>query len=139
MLKIAIDGSVDGQFGPAGVGMVIIHDGQQRQEKYPLSGEMDNHEAEFHALLLLLEKLQAEGLKNEWILCQTDSKIVFDAVNKRFHKRDPYKSLLKAILNQLDHFPMFNLKWVPDQANRGADNLARQAMHQAKKISNQQN
>ncbi|MEY8370549.1 ribonuclease HI family protein [Aerococcaceae bacterium 50-4] len=138
MLKVAIDGSVDGQFGPAGIGMVLVHDGQQKQLKFPLEGEMDNHEAEFQALLLLLKQLEDLNLQNEWILCQTDSKIVFDAVNKRFHKRDPYKSLLEQILQKLNHFPMFTLKWVPDQANRGADNLARQAMHQAKKLNNKQ-
>lgn len=132
MLKIAIDGSVDGQFGAAGVGIVLVHNGEQSQLKFPLAGEMDNHEAEFQALLLLLGELEKRHLQEEWILCQTDSKVVFDAVNKRFHKRDPYKSLLKAILKKLETFPMFTLKWVLDSANRGADNLARQAMHQAK-------
>ena len=138
MLKIAIDGSVDGQFGPAGVGIVLVHNGQQDQLKFPLTVEMDNHEAEFRALLCLLNELENRHLQNEWILCQTDSKIVFDAVNKRFHKREPYKSLLKDILEKLDHFSMFTLKWVPDQANKGADHLARQAMHQAKRMKNTQ-
>lgn len=133
MLKIAIDGSVDGQFGSAGIGLVIVNNGHQQQIKQPLVGEMDNHEAEFRALLFLLDLLIAENLQNELIICQTDSRVVFDSVNKRFHKRDPYKSILNEIIAKLDQFQLFTLKWVPDQANRGADNLARQAMHQARK------
>ncbi len=132
MIRVAIDGSVDGQFGPAGVGMVLVQDGDQDQLKAPLNGIMDNHEAEFRALLFLLVELENRHAQNEFIICQTDSKIVFDAVNKRFHKRDPYKAILTEILKKLADFPLFTLKWVPDQQNKGADNLARQAMHQAK-------
>jgi ribonuclease HI len=132
MLRIAIDGSVDGQFGAAGVGIVIINNGQQSQIKHVLQGQMDNHEAEFRALIHLLTVLEEESLENEMIICQTDSKIVYDAVHKRHHKREPYKSLLLEILKHLDNFSMFTLNWVPDRENRGADNLARQAMHEAK-------
>ncbi|RPA64960.1 reverse transcriptase-like protein [Aerococcus agrisoli] len=132
MLRIAIDGSVDGQFGAAGVGIVLVKNGQQTQLRQPLVGQMDNHEAEFRALLHLLTVLEDDDLQNEMIICQTDSKIVYDAVHKRHHKREPYQSLLKEILKHLDHFSLFTLNWVPDRENKGADNLARQAMHEAK-------
>lgn len=128
MIRVSIDASVDGQFGVAGIGILWIENGQQRQIAIPLMHKMDNHEAEFWALHQLLTLIIQEEKTAELIICHTDSKVVYEAVQKRFHKRDPYKQILGQILTLLEQVPQFNLQWVSDQQNKGADRLARQAM-----------
>lgn len=132
MIRVAIDASVDGQYGAAGIGVLWVEAGEQQQLAFPLEQHMDNHEAEFWALFQVLTLIKAAGKTKEWVVCQTDSKIVYEAVQKQFHKREPYKSVLALILPLLSEMPQFNLKWVSEQQNRGADRLARQAMHKAK-------
>lgn len=132
MIRVSIDASVDGQIGAAGVGILWIENGKQNQISIPLTNKMDNHEAEFWALYHLLTLIIREEKTAELILCKTDSKVVYEAVQKRFHKRDPYKSILEQLLVLLDQIPQFNLQWVSDQQNKGADRLARQAMRKAR-------
>lgn len=134
MIRLAIDASVDGQFGPAGVGILWVENGQQQQIAIPLDHKMDNHEAEFWALYYALNHIKAYNKTEELIICQTDSRIVYDAVRKRHHKKEPYKSILEQILELIDETAQFNLKWTSDQNNKGADHLARQAMHKVKSI-----
>lgn len=131
MIRLTIDASVDVKTGYAGIGCVWLENGEQYQLKHSLTERMDNHLAEFYALHYALNALLEKGREAEWILCQSDSRIVVDSVNKQYHRRDPYKTLLKVCLKQIDKFANFNLVWVPESQTKGADHLARQAMHQS--------
>ncbi|WP_230083439.1 reverse transcriptase-like protein [Aerococcus tenax] len=132
MIRLTIDASVDVETGNAGIGCVWLEEGEQFQLKHALKDKMDNHLAEFYALHYALAALLKKGKENELILCQSDSRIVVDSVHKRYHKREPYKTLLKACLKQVDQFANFNLVWIPESQSKGADRLARQAMRQAR-------
>ncbi|MCZ0716940.1 ribonuclease HI family protein [Aerococcus kribbianus] len=128
MIRLSIDGSVDNQYGKAGVGIVWNENKQSKPFKFPLQQEMDNHQAEFWALRIAIELLKKAHKEGEIILCQTDSRTVFDAVEKNYHPQNTYNRLAHRINEDLADFDQFNLLWVPERDNRGADNLAKQAL-----------
>lgn len=130
MIKLAIDAAVKNQKGRAGVGILWIENKTQVPYKFPLQQEMDNHEAEFWALRITLELLKKQQKTGEWIICQTDSRTVIQAIDRKYHPNKRYHRLVLDILKELKAFEHFNLNWVSELQNRGADQLAKQALRQ---------
>ena len=60
----------------------------------------------------------------------TDSKVTADAISKRYTKKEANRIVLKEIQKQVNHFPQLFVKWIPESENKGADQLARQALQQ---------
>lgn len=135
MIRLYIDAAVKGQptIGPAGCGVLWVENGTQRPLKYPLPKQMDNHLAEFCALYLALQELLLQQKETEWVWIYTDSRIVYDTVMKHYHPHDPYRSLYRAIEPLMARFSSLHVEWIPDTENRGADQLAHQALALAKK------
>ncbi|MDK8501503.1 ribonuclease HI family protein [Aerococcus sp. UMB1112A] len=131
MIRLAIDASVNVKDGRAGVGILWLEGGKQYPLKFSLPQKTDNHLAEFSALKIALELLEDQGRTDDLIICQTDSRAVYDAIRKKKSKNSPYSQAIQAILLALAKFPQFHLNWVPEADNRGADQLAKQAMRQA--------
>mgnify|MGYP003506722296 CR=1 FL=1 len=73
-------------------------------------GELDNHRAEFIALIRALE--EAKKLGSNLISVRSDSKIVVSSVEKRYVKNELYKPLLEQALNLADEFDLFFIKWI---------------------------
>lgn len=130
MLKTYIDGAVNPRTQQAAVGILIVEEGQQRQIGEPLAEFLDNHATELVALHRLLELLLEEHREEETVFCHSDSKMLVNAVHKRYSKS--YDLYLQQVISLLDHFPNFYLKWVPEKENRGADQLARNALKKKK-------
>ena len=112
MIKVYTHAAVNGNPGDVGLGILVLKDGEQKPFKIPLEEKMDNHLAEFTAIHWALEWLLEEGMQEELIFMHTDSKV------------------LKEIHQTLKHFPQLFVKWIPESENRGADQLARQALQQ---------
>ena len=91
---------------------------------------MDNHLAEFTAINWALGWLLEEGLQEELIFMHTDSKVTADAISKRYTKKEANRIVLKEIQNKLKDFSQLFVKWIPESENKGADQLARQALQQ---------
>lgn len=130
MIEVYIDGASTGNPGLAGAGVFIKANGSVEHFTFPL-GEMTSHEAEFTALIKGLQICQEKGYKV--VSFRTDSKIVDDAVEARFAKREPFSSLLNEALQLIDTFDLFFLKWIPSKNNATADRLAKQAVHMNRK------
>lgn len=130
MLRTYIDGASNPRVRQAAVGILLLEDGQQRQIGEQLEAFCDNHEAELLALKRLLELLLEDGKFEDTILCHSDSKMLVNAVHKRYSKS--YDSTLQEVLSLLDRFPNLYLKWIPEKENRGADQLARNALMKKK-------
>jgi len=129
MLEIYIDGASAGNPGPSGIGVFIKGEGHQiKISEYV--GELDNHRAEFVALIRALE--EAKKLGSNLISVRSDSKIVVSSVEKRYVKNELYKPLLEQALNLADEFDLFFIKWISDRENRAADVLARDAIQKKK-------
>ena len=130
MIKVYTDAAVNGNPGDVGLGILVLKDGEQKQFKIPLEEKMDNHLAEFTAIHWALEWLLKEGMQEELIFMHTDSKVAADAIAKNYTKKEANRLVLKEIHQKLKHFPQMFVKWIPESENRGADQLARQALQQ---------
>ncbi|BBM16179.1 RNase H [Enterococcus mundtii] len=127
MLKVYIDASTKCNPGPSGGGILIIADQQQEQLSIPLSFG-SNHQAEFEVFLKTLEILKNRQMTEEIILCYSDSKVLVSTIDKNHTNNKDFLPYLEKIQSLLKDFSMLILQWVPESKNKGADNLARQAL-----------
>ena len=125
MLEVFIDGASAGNPGPSGAGVFIKQDGHVTRHSIPL-GIMDNHEAEYWALIKALEI--CSEYKNETLSFRTDSQAIYTAVEKEFAKNKKYAPLLEKALSLSKDMPLFFIKWIPSSQNKAADELARKAI-----------
>ncbi|MDQ0228831.1 reverse transcriptase-like protein [Metabacillus malikii] len=125
MIEVYIDGASAGDPGKSGAGVFIKGNGQNEQLSFPL-GVMTNHEAEFHALIKALEVCLHKDFKI--ISIRTDSQLVEHAVDKQFVKNTLYAPMLKKVLELVELFDLFFIKWIPSSENKVADKLARSAI-----------
>ena len=130
MIKVFTDAAVNGNPGDVGLGVLVLKDGEQKPFKISVEEKMDNHLAEFTAIDWALGWLLEEGLQEELIFMHTDSKVTADAISKRYTKKEANRIVLKEIQNKLKDFSQLFVKWIPESENRGADQLARQALQQ---------
>ncbi|MBO0462577.1 MULTISPECIES: ribonuclease HI family protein [unclassified Enterococcus] len=130
MLKVYIDASTKGNPGPSGGGILIVSDQQQEQLSIPLSFG-SNHQAEFEVFLKTLEILKNRQLTEEIILCYSDSKVLVSTIDKDHTSNKDFLPYLEKIQSLLKDFSMLILQWIPESKNKGADNLARQALQKA--------
>ncbi|HGF7655492.1 TPA: ribonuclease HI family protein, partial [Enterococcus faecium] len=104
------------------------YQGKQEQLSIPLSIGT-NHQAEFEVFLKTLEFLKKNDLQNETIFCFSDSKTLVSTVDKNATKNELFLPYLQRIQELLSEFSLLILQWLPENKNKGADNLARQALH----------
>ena len=130
MIKVYTDAAVNGNPGDVGLGVLVLKDGEQLPFKISVEEKMDNHLAEFTAINWALGWLLEEGHQEELIFMHTDSKVTADAISKRYTKKEANRIVLKEIQNKLKDFSQLFVKWIPESENRGADQLARQALQQ---------
>lgn len=125
MIELFVDASTAGKVNVSAVGVFLRGEGHSiKWSKYV--GEMDNHQAEFTALLegLKLAQPLATGL----ISIKSDSKLVVDAFEKGFVKNPVYRKLLDESLAIADEFDYCFIKWIPDSQNKAAHALANQKL-----------
>lgn len=125
MLEVYIDGSTTGNPGPSGIGIFIKGEGNHIKISEYI-GTFNNHTTEFIALLRGLE--EAQKLTSSIISVRTDSQIVCAAIEKRYAKNAEFASILEKILIIIDSFDLFFIKWIPDEQNKAAHALARNAV-----------
>lgn len=132
MIRLYTDAAVSGDPGNAGIGILILFKQEQKQYTVPLEHDQWNtHLAEFHALLYGLRLLVEKGLTDQMIFCYTDSQIVAHSVEKSYVKNSEYNKYLIQILELMNKFSYLSVQWIPNNKNKGADNLAKQALRQA--------
>ncbi|WP_010286036.1 reverse transcriptase-like protein [Kurthia massiliensis] len=125
MLEVYIDAASAGNPGKSGIGIFIKGEGHHVKISEPI-GVTDNHHAEFQALVRALQEVQP--LAPSIVSVRSDSKIVVTSIEKRYVKKESYRLLLDEALEIIDTFPLFFIKWIPDDKNKAADALAREAI-----------
>lgn len=125
MIKVYIDGASAGNPGLSGAGVFIKASGQTEGHSIPL-GLMNNHEAEFHALIHALKICKKK--QYPIVSMQTDSQLVENAIDKRYVRNKKYEPFLEEALPLIDSFELFFIKWIPSTQNKVADRLARDAI-----------
>ncbi|MCW6674617.1 ribonuclease HI family protein [Aerococcaceae bacterium NML171108] len=128
MYKIYTDAAFNAQTKEAGIAFNAIRNGQQIKQGRYREHVSDNHEAEFQAILMALEFLQREAFTNETVMLHSDSKIVIESLDKRYVKGAQYAIWLDKILVIVDTFDLLFWKWIPEKENKGADQIAREAL-----------
>jgi ribonuclease HI len=125
MLEVYIDGASAGNPGPSGIGIFIKGEGHLIKISEYI-GETNNHIAEFTALLRGLE--EAKKLGTTIVSVRSDSKIVVASVEKEYVKNEHFKPYLDQVIQLVEQFDLFFIKWIPDNENKAADALAREAI-----------
>ena len=130
MIRVRTDAAVNGNPGKVGIGIEILHQKQQFLFKENSELLMDNHQAELWAIYRALIILQEKECDQEMIFLNSDSKFAMMAIEKNYTKQVAYQEILKKVQEELQFFPQLFLEWIPEKENRGADQLARQALQQ---------
>lgn len=121
------DGASRGNPGEAGAGACIVGaDGAVVWEHAAYLGKKTNNEAEYTALLRLLEEARKRNITA--ISIRGDSKLVVCQVNREWKINKPHLRVLAeqawALLNGLNA----TLSWVPREQNKLADALSNRAI-----------
>lgn len=125
MLEVFIDAATAGSPKVSAVGVFIRGEGHLiKWSEY--AGEMDNHVAEFTALVKGLKL--AAGLTTDMVSIKTDSKVVADAFDREYIKNPNFKPLLDEALELSKSFSFCFIKWIPNSQNRAAHDLAGTAL-----------
>ena len=130
MIRVKTDAAVNGNPGKVGIGIEILYKKQQFLFKENSELLMDNHQAELWAIYRALIILQEKEWNQEMIFLNSDSKFAMMAIEKNYTKQVAYQEILKKVQEELQFFPQLFLEWIPEKENRGADQLARQALQQ---------
>jgi len=131
-LVIFTDGGARGNPGPAGIGVVVVANGQTIDSIGECVGEKTNNEAEYLAFLRSLEWLVQYRVDHlvvgiEWRL---DSLLVVQQLNKRWKIKEPRlrvfsESAWKILLG----LPCpYQVNHIPREKNGDADALVNQAL-----------
>ena len=130
MIRVKTDAAVNGNPGKIGIGIEILYKKQQFLFKENSELLMDNHQAELWAIYRALIILQEKEWDQEMIFLNSDSKFAMMAIEKNYTKQITYQDILKKVQEERKKFPQLFLEWIPEKENRGADQLARQALQQ---------
>ena len=130
MIRVRTDAAVNGNPGKVGIGIEILYQKQQFLFKECSDQLMDNHQAELWAIYRALMILQEKEWHHELIFLNSDSKFAMMAIEKNYTKQVAYQEILKKVQEERKKFPRLFLEWIPEKENRGADQLARQALQQ---------
>ena len=130
MIRVRTDAAVNGNPGKVGIGIEILHQKQQFLFKENSDQLMDNHQAELWAIYRALIILQEKEWYQEMIFLNSDSKFAMMAIEKNYTKQIAYQDILRKVQEERKKFPQLFLEWIPEKENRGADQLARQALQQ---------
>lgn len=133
MLKLYTDAAVKGNPGLAGIGIVLSGDGLYEQFAVPLHGNWNNHTAEWEALRFGLQWLIEHKKTDSMLSIYTDSQIVAASVQKNYVKNADFQTYLKSVSEMIEQFSFAEVSWIPKKENKGADNLAKQALRKAVK------
>lgn len=125
-MKGYFDGASRGNPGEAGAGACMVDDGEVVWECAEYLGRKTNNEAEYTALLRLLEEAKKRG-ENE-IEIYGDSKLVVCQVKREWKINKPHLLELARQAWALMDGMNVKLLWVPREKNKLADALSNKAI-----------
>ena len=110
----------------AGAGCCILDGGDVVWECARYLGVKTNNEAEYAALITLLEEARSRGMRE--IEIRGDSKLVVSQVNREWKINKPHLMVLAKEAWSLMEGMKVRLVWVPRDKNRPADKLSNRAI-----------
>lgn len=125
MPQIYFDAATKGNPGESSCSSVIIIDNERHYFTKNI-GVMDNHRAEWEALIFSIQNAIDLNVKNA--LIYTDSKLVGDSIEKDFVKNEMFKCYFNEFKQLERAFDLIFVKWIPRSQNKEANQLAQQAL-----------
>jgi ribonuclease HI len=131
-LVVHVDGGARGNPGPAAAAAVLsTPDGDVVDEAHEYLGVATNNVAEYHGLLLGLQRARALGADEVEVV--NDSELVAKQVNGLYKVKHPDMRPLHAeSLAALQSFARWSIRSVPRAENAAADALVNQALDAAR-------
>ena len=125
---VHVDGGSRGNPGPAAAAAVVSDSsGAVLDEAAVRLGEATNNVAEYHALILGLERAHALGATEVSVI--NDSELVAHQVNGHYRVKHPQmKPLYTRVMAALRGFDSWTLRSVPRAKNKEADRLVNEAL-----------
>jgi len=121
------DGASRGNPGEAGAGALLLDAAGSPVWTCARSlGRKTNNEAEYAALILLLEEILARGLAG--VSVRGDSQLVVNQVTGRWKVKEPRLQELAERARELLALTNSSLSWVPREENKDADALSNEAL-----------
>jgi ribonuclease HI len=132
-VKIYTDGCARGNPGPAAAAFVVENaEGKVIDEAGRGLGVATNNEAEYHALILALERAAAMGART--VVVHTDSELMERQLNGVYRIRNSRLARLARRVEDLRlAFDAVRIAHVQRERNRRADRLANRALDREKK------
>ena len=127
MIEINMDAAFKPDTKEGGIGITIKSEPPTHLKLY-IEHVWDNHQLEFMAMRQSLKYIVDQGWQNHVLVLRSDSKIVVQSIDKAYVKDALYHPILTEILELMEHISLVFVKWIPEKQNRGADQLARQAL-----------
>lgn len=125
------DGASRGNPGPAAIGAVVYDpDGREAHAVSRRIGRATNNEAEYQATIAGLESALALGARH--VELRLDSELVVRQLQYRYRVRNPrLQPFFHRIIELRNRFEGFDVRHVPRDQNRRADQLANLALDSA--------
>jgi DNA polymerase III epsilon subunit-like protein len=122
------DGASSGNPGKMGIGFAIIDEvGNAVYEGSQFIGKGTNNEAEYMALLSLLNVAKVGGIKN--IKVFGDSQLVVKHIKREWKlNAENLKPLYKNVVNLIPSFNNFAIEWIRREENTLADALSKKSL-----------
>lgn len=129
-VTVFTDGGARGNPGPAGAGVVIVHDGVLLAEVKKYLGEKrTNNWAEYEAVILALQKLRELGFEGETIEFKLDSLLVVEQINGKWKVKEPtLKPQVARVRELLKNFGSYSFTHIPREENAEADALVNEVL-----------
>ena len=126
MAKIYFDAATKGNPGRSACAVVIKEESERHVFTHDL-GELDNHSAEWAAMIYALEHARELNVRNA--LLHTDSKLIEDSMLQGKVKNAKFKVYFENIEILEQSFDLMFVKWIPRKQNKEANQLAQQTLY----------
>ena len=135
-LELYIDGACHGNPGPAAIGVAVMKYGKVVKKISQDIGQGTNNIAEYTALIFGLQEALIQ--KAEKVRVHTDSELLYHQIKGTYKiKNENLKFLHAQVKHLLEGFKTIEMKYIPREENKEADNLAAKALQkeQAKMVA----
>ncbi len=126
-LEIYVDGASSGNPGPAGIGGIVLKNGQELLAFSEYIGEATNNMAEYKALLSALERIKSDRAGS--VKIKSDSELMVKQLKGQYKTKNPdLRELGSTIRELLSRYDTVDVKHIPRDENTRADSLANDAI-----------
>ena len=126
MAKIYFDAATKGNPGRSACAVVIKEESERHVFTHDLR-ELDNHSAEWAAMIYALEHARELNVRNA--LLHTDSKLIEDSMMQGKVKNAKFKVYFENIEILEQSFDLMFVRWIPRKQNKEANQLAQQTLY----------